>query len=205
MPANPHIVSWVQQSKVAPVVVVDSLIAFFDGDNENDAKQMRTFLNQSRMLLKAGAAAVIILGHPGKSETAQDYRGSSDIKPAGYKMTNTGDGKLDRILLKAFKARFSQQRREMVLIYAHDPATGLDKFVVDDRPQAVAESYKQVLTNLLQQNPNILKTAFEREAVAKAIALVQVRQWVDTGIAAGRFWSTTATRRNAHRTRNVSG
>jgi len=36
----------VSNSKPSPFIVVDSLIAFLDGTNENDAKEMRAFLGQ---------------------------------------------------------------------------------------------------------------------------------------------------------------
>jgi hypothetical protein len=65
-------------------------------------------MSQLRRLADMGAA-VIVLHHSGKGESARDYRGSSDIKAAidvGYLLTNMGDGGLDRLRLKAFKTRF---------------------------------------------------------------------------------------------------
>ena len=185
-PASSHIQSWVSQCQTSPVVVVDSLIAFFDGDNENDAAQMRAFVNQGRKLLKAGAVAVIFLHHPGKSETSQEYRGSSDLKPAidtGYKLTNSGDGKLDRLYLKAFKARFSKQRREMVLLYTEND--GRASFVSDERPTAIHETVTQQLRNLLEQNPGSTVSEFEKAAMAKGITQIRARNYLKDGVACG--------------------
>ena len=100
---------------------------------------MRTFLDQGRTLLRIGCGAVIFLHHPGKADTARQYRGSSDLKGAidtGFTLANTGEVKLERLLLKAFKVRFATQTRELALDYAAEEH-GVAFFKTDERPTAV--------------------------------------------------------------------
>jgi hypothetical protein len=182
VPADPCILDWVTKSDPSPVIIIDSLIAFFTGDNENDPVQMRAFINQARLLLRAGAAAVIFLCHPGKSESSQDYRGSSDLEPAVdalYKLTNSGDTWLERLYLKAKKARFAAQKRELVLIYRDGT------FVADERPVAVQESATQQLTRLLANNPGLTKKEFEALAMQKGLTQRRARQFLNEGVAIG--------------------
>lgn len=97
-------------NNISPVVLVDTLIAFFDG-NENDSVAMRSFLAPLRRLADAGAC-VIILHHTGK--TGDLYRGSSDFKSGldiGYKIRNMGGTRLGCLELKAFKRRLSVDER----------------------------------------------------------------------------------------------
>jgi len=85
------IADWVARCNPKPLVIVDSLIAFNPGA-ENDSTEMRRYLAQYRKLAATGAS-LIALHHIGKSDTAQDYRGSSDIKASidiGYKLKKFG-------------------------------------------------------------------------------------------------------------------
>lgn len=144
-PAHPHIVAWVKEQAAQglhPFVVVDSLIAFFDGQNENDSAEMRAFINQGRILLRAGACGVLFLHHPGKSENSKVYRGSSDLKPAidaAFYLSNTSDdGRLQRLYLKSWKRRAIKQRHELVLHYTETDGKGT--FTVDERPIAPVQT-----------------------------------------------------------------
>jgi KaiC/GvpD/RAD55 family RecA-like ATPase len=180
-PASAHLLAWVTDSAVAPLIIVDSLISFYDGD-ENSAGEIRQFFHQCRRLIQAGAAAVILLHHPGKSETANIYRGSSDILPAVdalYKLTNSGDGRLEKLYLKAHKARFSAQRRELVFEYRDGG------FEVDERPQAVRETIGEQLKNLLATLAGSTKTEFVRAAQAKQIPRRRTGQFLDEGLKGG--------------------
>jgi len=182
VPAAPHILQWVGECESPPFVVIDSLIAFFDGGNENDATEMRSFLNQGRTLLRAGACGVLFLAHPGKSEASKEFRGSSDLKPAidaGYKLSNSGDGMLERLILKSFKVRFLAQKRELLLHYRDSG------FVSDERPAAVYETNTQILTKLLAANPAISTIDFEKAAQEKGVTRIRARQFLDTGVLSG--------------------
>ena len=185
LPNAAPILAWVTQHK--PFVVVDSLIAFFDGDNENDAVQMRAFIqNHGRKLLRAGACGVLFLTHPGKAESAQEYRGSSDLRPAidtGYKLHNSGEHRLERLTLKAFKVRCIQQPNELLLHYTQKD--GRDTFVSDDRPRAIAESVTAQLKKLLAENPAIKSREFEKAAQAKGLGQTRARNFLKDGVADG--------------------
>ena len=193
-PAASHILQWVSECRESPFVVVDSLIAFFDGQNENDAKEMRAFVNQGRQLMRAGACGVLFLHHPGKAESAREYRGSSDLKPAidaGYIMHNSGDGILERLHLKLFKPRFLAQKRELLLVYRDG------WFVSDDRPTAVQESNAKILTRLLAANPGIGTEDFKRAAQTKGVTQTRARQFLDDGVHCGTIQRETG-RHNRH-------
>lgn len=116
-PAAPAIMEYAVGQK--PLIVVDSLVAFHDG-SEQDATETRRFLDQLRRLANLGAT-VLLIHHTGKAETAKEYRGSSDIKAsmdAAFLMQPLGgDGsQLDRLSLRPFKAR-SAPLRPILLEY----------------------------------------------------------------------------------------
>jgi hypothetical protein len=177
VPGAAHVLAWVSTCKPAPFIIIDSLIAFFDGKDENSAVDMRAFLNQGRLLLRAGACGVLYIAHPGKVDKM--LRGSSDLKPAidaGYFVSNSGDGKLEKLYLKAFKTRFLAQKSELVLDYQ---AGG---FAVDERPAAVYETVTERLTKLLAERAGSTKTAFEDGAQAKGLTRRDARRFLDKGV-----------------------
>lgn len=181
-PAASHLLAWVSQSKA--VVVIDSLMAFFDGNNENDSAQMRAFINQPRALLRAGSRGVLLLHHPGKVDSAQTYRGSSDLAPAidaGYSLRNSGEGVLERLHLKLWRPRFIDQKRELLLHYRDGG------FSVDERRAVVAvgESITQQLRSLLEQMPACTKKEFEDAAQSRAIPRQRARTFLDDGVDLG--------------------
>ena len=79
-PASREVLEWVRSCDPKPLIIIDSLIAFLGGD-ENDASVMRGFMNGVRQLTDLGAT-VITIHHDGKSTTAKTFRGSSDFKSA---------------------------------------------------------------------------------------------------------------------------
>jgi predicted ATP-dependent serine protease len=176
VPTAANIVTWVSTCKPAPFVIVDSLIAFFDGKDENSSVEMRAFLNQGRTLLRAGACGVLFIAHPGKVDKM--LRGSSDLIPAidaGFFVSNSGDGKLEKLYLKAFKTRFLAQKSEVVLNYQ------ADGFTVDERPTAVYEGVTERLKKLLAQLPGTTKTQFENAAQEKGLTRRDARHFLDKG------------------------
>src|SRR5205823_6133140 len=108
-PDSPLIINWLTQTTPKPLIVIDSLVSFHPGD-ENDATETRKYMHGFRRLADLGAT-VITLHHSGKSDAAKDYRGSSDIKASidvGYHLTNTsGPSQLGLMRLRAFKTRFT--------------------------------------------------------------------------------------------------
>jgi hypothetical protein len=168
---------WVESCELRPLIVVDSLIAFLEGD-ENDAAAMRRFMNGLRWLADTGAT-VVPIHHDGKSETARDYRGSSDIKAAvdqAFHVSNLGsDGKLDRLSLRCFKSRYGFSG-SLMYFYAGG------KFVRDDRDDAPARSVADQLAELLRQNPGIKTREFEDAAGKKGLGRNRARDFISNGV-----------------------
>jgi hypothetical protein len=179
-PGSLVIVDWVTECDPKPLIIVDSLIAFLDGD-ENNASEVRTFMRQLRQLADLGAA-VVLLHHIGKGETSRDYRGSSDIKASAdvcYSLTNLGEGQLERLRLKAFKTRFTVER-DLILHYIEG------RFQSDERPNAVNRTVTEQLYQLLRQNPAIRKTKFEELAAARGLGRDRGRRFLDDGLISGK-------------------
>jgi hypothetical protein len=168
--------TWVEGCAIKPLIVVDSLIAFIGGD-ENDALVMRAFTHQARRLADLGAT-VIVIHHDGKAETARDFRGSSDFKASfdqAFHVTNVGsDSRLDRIRLRCFKSRYGFTGS---LIYNY--ADGA--FLRDDRRDAPARSVGDQLTDLLRQHPGIGAKKFEDLAIEKNLGRSQAREFLSNG------------------------
>ncbi len=69
----------VAETGKSPLVIADSLVSFFEGEeDENSAVDMRALFNRCRALTKLGAT-VIVIHHTNRNGEA---RGSSDFKPA---------------------------------------------------------------------------------------------------------------------------
>lgn len=108
VPSDPKVLQFVQEAPVKPLIIVDSMTAFYKGD-ENDSVKIRAFLHQARSLADAGAT-VLLIHHSGKAESAQEYRGSSDIPAAldvGFVAKKVNKGQmLEEMVIKPFKTRF---------------------------------------------------------------------------------------------------
>lgn len=117
-PFSPIITRWVEACSPKPVILIDSFVAFLEGD-ENDATAVRAYMQGFRRLADQGAT-ILILHHSGKAETSKDYRGSSDIKAScdvAFHLANMGDSsRLGTLRLRAFKARFTVEP-ELILNY----------------------------------------------------------------------------------------
>ena len=151
---SPIIADWVKACEVKPLLIVDSLVAYLEG-SENDSAEIRKHMDSYRDLANRGAT-VVVLHHAGKGESSKEYRGSSDIKGSvdlAYTLTNLGDpARLSMLRLKAFKSRFAAVP-ELILSYRdgafhageqHEHATVFD-----------------LLVELLRGNPGVKATEFE--------------------------------------------
>lgn len=188
MPGSPIVKAWVQRTEPKPVVFIDSLSAFMDG-NENSTEDIRRFMQQLRDLATLGAA-VVILHHVGKGENAQEYRGSSDIKAAidvGFILRNFGETRLNKLALKPFKARFTVTDT-MAISYEQG------QFILENAPQAGDDG----LTELLRSNPELKKSEFEALALKRGFKRSHIRSFVDNGLQAGLIRSLTGLK-NAQR------
>lgn len=105
---NPMVIEYVKSAPVKPLIILDSMTAFYKGD-ENDSVKVRAFLNQARSLADAGAS-VLLIHHSGKAESAQEYRGSSDIPASldvGFFAKKINKGQmLEEMVVRPFKTRF---------------------------------------------------------------------------------------------------
>jgi archaellum biogenesis ATPase FlaH len=179
-PDSPIVMSWVRSCLLPSLIIVDSLIAFHGGD-ENDAKLMREFMARCRKLADLGAT-VIVIHHTGKAETAKDYRGSSDFKAAidvGFHVANVSSNNLlDKLHLRCFKSRFGFSG-ELVYRYAGG------KLTRDIDQGAPAKAMTERLTDLLRSNPGISKTNFEARSGELGLGRNSAREFVAAKLLSG--------------------
>lgn len=172
------VLEWVARCNPKPLIVVDSVIAFHPGA-ENDSNETRQYMAQYRLLTALGAT-VILLHHTGKSETSKEYRGSSDYKASidiGYKLTSLGDGtRLSWLELRPFKQRFSV-----------DPLIRLSykDGVFNAEQTAGTKGVAERLTDLLKLNPGVTKAEFEALAGADDLGRNRARDFLESGVTAG--------------------
>lgn len=180
MPDSPIVRHWVKEH--AGIVVIDSLSAFVEGD-QNDATVVRAFMNQCRRLADLGGT-LIVLHHTGKSETSRDYRGSSDFKASidcGYNLQNFGEGgRLDRLVLRPFKSRMGNGD---TIIYRYDGG----KFTREDRAESAEprQSISEQLAVILRLNADMNSSRFEDLAASRGIARAKTRAFLADGLKAG--------------------
>lgn len=178
----PIYAEYVASCNPKPLIIVDSLVAFHPG-NENDATETRKFLDQARRLTNLGAA-VVMLHHKGKGENSQDYRGSSDIKGSAdvaYSLTNSGTSRLEKIQLESFKSRFTTLSN-LTLQYNDGIFT-----TVKRDGASVQLPHQQRLTQLLDTNPGIITGDFEELALGCGIPRQAARSFLTVGVEEGRI------------------
>jgi hypothetical protein len=172
------VLEWVARCEPKPLIVVDSFIRFHPGA-ENSATETQQHMSTYRKLAAAGAT-VILLHHIGKAETAQDYRGSSDIKASvdiAYKLTMLGDGtSLSLLELRAFKQRISVTPH---LFIRYEEG----QFTTDARE--ATKTITEQLVDLLKANPGITSEKFEKLAASQRLGRNRARTFLQTGIGSG--------------------
>lgn len=171
------VLEWVARCDPKPVIIVDSVIAFHPGP-ENDSNETRQYMAQYRQLTALGAT-LILLHHVGKSETSRDYRGSSDYKASidiGYKLINSGNGaRLSTLELRPFKQRFS-----VVPVLRIRYSDGVFRVDEAEAPRNVTER----LCELLKEKPGITKSEFEALAHERGLGRNRGRDFLDDGVKA---------------------
>jgi len=179
-PGSSIVRNWAKGSDPKPLIIVDSYIAFLDGD-ENDAALCRRWFTQVRGLANMGCT-VVILHHTGKSESSKDYRGSSDFRAAvdvGFLLSNSSsDGLLDVMRLKCWKCRYGSCV-EQVFHYRNG------RFEPEASLSIARDAATEHLTALLRTNPGIKTAEFERLAAGKGLARPQYRSYLERGLASG--------------------
>ena len=178
-PAAGVVLTWVVSCDPRPLVIIDSLVAFHGGD-ENDASAMRGFMHQCRKLADLGAT-VVVIHHDGKGESSKDFRGSSDFKAAvdvAFHVSNSSeDGRLSTLRLRCYKSRFGFAG-ELIYRYADG------QFLRDEDQNAAKRSVTEQLTELLRGNPGIDATSFEKLAVDRKLPRSRARQFLNDGLLA---------------------
>jgi hypothetical protein len=170
------VLEWIARCDPRPIVIVDSFVRFHPG-TENDAGETSRYMSQYRKLTASGTT-VILLHHPGKSETSQDYRGSSDIKAAvdvAYKLTDLGDGtRLSLLELRAFKQRITVMPR-LYLRYQDG------KFNIDE--YEASKTVTEQLVELLKENPGINTRQFRDLAGQHGLGRNRGYEFLTNGVA----------------------
>jgi AAA domain/Toprim domain len=191
-PDSPELIAWVKQCDPKPLLIFDSVSAYFDGD-ENSATDMRAFMESFRRLTALGAT-VLLLHHSGKGENTKDYRGSSDLKASidsGWHLSNFGEGRLERLRLRAWKCRYAIAS-DILMDYAGG------RFLRDERSDAPARSFSDQLTSLLRQNPGLTQTAFEAITTRAGIARAITRSFLRNGVSAKTIVEEPGAKRAMH-------
>jgi len=188
------VVDWVTSCDPKPIIIVDSVVAFQEGD-ENDAKATRTFMNRCRKLANLGAT-VVVIHHDGKADSAKDYRGSSDFKAAvdaAFHVTNksTNGFLLETLHLRCFKSRFGFAG-ELIYHYADG------QFLKDEDHNVAIRRVDQDLADLLRANPFIDAKLFEALATKRGLGRNRARKFLNDGVLAG-----TVNRESAAKNRRV--
>jgi hypothetical protein len=180
LPDAPTVREWAAVCDPKPLVIVDSLSAFFGAADQNDASIMRAFLHRCRRLANLGAT-VVCIHHSGKAETSKDYRGSSDFPGAldlGFHVSNVGtDGRLGRLLVRPFKTRI-----HISGTLAYDYADG--RFSRADWTEA-RQTVAEQLTSILRVNPGITARRFDELAKAAGLGRDCTRSFLHDGILSG--------------------
>lgn len=189
-PGGAGITAWVASAPVKPLIVVDSLVAFAQCD-ENDARAMRNELQHYRRLAHLGAT-VLLIHHSGKGETSREYRGSSDFKASidvGFVVANPGDpADLKRVQLTAFKTRVSVTPA-MILEFDADTVTWSER-----SGGGHAAMTRSALIEVLTENPGVIGCEFEKLATARGIARNEARRWLENAALRGEVTVETGPR-----------
>lgn len=177
LPSSAVVLTWVSSCELTPLIIVDSLSAFFVGD-QNSASDMRTFMNQCRRPADLGAA-VVVLHHDGKGDNAKDYRGSSDFKASvdiAFHVSNAARaGRLARIVLRCFKSRFGFSG-EVVYQYANGRV---------ERTHSSSAATSEKFAALLMEHPGVSGARFEQLATGAQLGRNGARKYLDEGQSLG--------------------
>ena len=184
LPDSPRVLDYIRSQDLRPLVIVDSLSSFFDGD-ENAAGDMRAFMNRLRRITNLGSTAMIV-HHDGKGDSSKDYRGSSDFRAAldaGFHVSNVGqDRLLDRLYLRPFKNRFGLTES---IVYRY--ADGAMRR--EESAHAASETITASLTAIIGENHGITGEAFERLATGRGIKRGEARSYLRRGVEFGEILS----------------
>jgi len=196
-PDHPIVGDWVKRivasTGKAPLVIVDSLVSFFEGDeDENSAVDMRALFNRCRALTKVGATVIVIHHTNRQGQT----RGSSDFKPASdqaFLVNNFdrhGGRMLDLMTLEIEKSRYGHSGR---IEYRY--ASGKMHRVEDTAP---SKTVTEQLVELLKAKPGILSEPFGDLAQERGLGRNRARDFLRGGVIDGTIRLKREGRRRHH-------
>lgn len=193
-PASAVVMEWIASLDVMPLVVMDSVVAFLDGD-ENSANDVRRFLHPLRRLTQSGVT-LVLLHHSGKGATTTEYRGSSDF-PAGidtgFLVSNTGDPtRFEKLRLRAYKLRL-RVSGDVMLSFNEADGVFTER---DAQPQARNDA--ELFRDLLRRNPGIGASGFEDEAAKAGLTRGHARMYLKQGVDDGRVRMVSGDRNRHH-------
>jgi hypothetical protein len=173
-PDSDVVIRWIAACDPKPVLIVDSLIAFM-GCDENNATEVRRYMQRLRNVAGTGAA-VIAIHHTGKGDNSKEYRGSSDLKASvdvGYKVTNGGGStRITTLELTCFKLR---NKVELSLTLDFIPEVGFVK-----SGATVAAKLQSIMDQYLAKHPEgINGSEFEKLALAADVPRGTIRVFLN--------------------------
>ena len=174
-PQSLEIIRFAREHK--PMIIFDSLVAFHTG-SEQDATETRRYFQFFRNLAATGAT-VFVAHHTGKASTAQQYRGSSDIKASvdvAYlleSLSGTEEG-IKSLRLKAFKNRLALP--DTLRIEYSDGQFELS----GERVQ----TNREIIERIVEKNPGASKQEIEGLGKAAGVAQKRTRELLEDGVKA---------------------
>ena len=166
-PDNPAILAFAQRER--PLLIWDSLVEFHTGE-EQSSTATRQFMRQFRQLANLGAT-VVILHHTGKAESAQKYRGSSDIEAAvdmAYTLEATNkNAPLDQLTLEAFKCRLEPVPTRQ-LRYVR--GSGFEVSAILAKPADRRLEPVEVVKGIVQAEPGLNQSDIVKRGMAAGIS-----------------------------------
>lgn len=109
---NHHLKKMEEDGNKIDIIFLDTFIAFFDGDNENDSTKIRYFIRNLQRIIKERNVSFVITHHHAKGgyKGKDSIRGSGDIFASMDVVWNLGVDKTQTFYLKLDKMRRKSKR-----------------------------------------------------------------------------------------------
>jgi hypothetical protein len=172
-PQSLEIIRFAREHK--PMIIFDSLVAFHTG-SEQDATETRRYFQFFRNLAAIGAT-ILVAHHTGKASTAQQYRGSSDIKASvdvAYLLESLSGNEegIKSLRLKAFKNR---------LILPETLRTEYREGQFELSGERVLTN-REIIERIVEKNPGASKREIEEPAKAAGVGQQRTRELLENGV-----------------------
>ena len=164
-------------------IIFDSFISFLKG-SEQDAAEVRTYMDFYRRLASAGAT-VLLVHHTGKGENTKEYRGSSNIKAsvdAAFLLTAR------KPLLREMELKPYKSREGLVEV--------IDFTLVGDHFEAFNPKHKawQQIVDTLRKHPGLNQT--DLITSVPSVGKFVIRNILEEGVNNGTFAVAVGTHNN---------